>query len=222
MQGLKLVAALVAAVALTAFATATAFAIEPEWLPGAAGTVWTGATTGKLVLQLKGGGAFECEKATATGELLSKTNGLGLFTISNCTAFGLAALSLGDPAKTILVHVELLNCFITTSPLVGAILIKTLLVHVEIPTTGLLILLLESSFVAKISPKNTRTKNYTFTILQTAGVQEVKGCLNEAGTETLTESLLTEVDAKGGPLVSGVNAVGMSLTFTAVEQTFDD
>ena len=110
MRGFKLVATLLAVMALGAIAAATASAAQPEFLPGTAGTKFTGKSK-KAKLQVKEGATIECTGSEAEGELLGKTTALFIVTFKGCKSLGLAANSLGDAAGIIKVHVDSETCF---------------------------------------------------------------------------------------------------------------
>jgi hypothetical protein len=152
MRPLKLAGALIAVLALTALATATAGAAETlwHWLPGAEKSKFTTAN-GEGVLETVGKAKITCTKSTGTGELTKEmTLGVVTFDFTGCKADGLVPYnSLGDPSETVLVHAELHNCLIASGD--RGILFKVTPVHLEIPAVDEL-LILEGSFVALVEP----------------------------------------------------------------------
>jgi hypothetical protein len=211
MRILKLAGALVAMLAFSAVAVATASAAETlwRWLPGSVGetfegkqTVETGklTTASKLIILCKAGslllvGSELTEKEDAENK---KDATLGLATIhfEKCTAAGLAANSLGDASGVILVHIEIHNCVISEKPLEFGLLILPLLIHIEVPSAGLLIEILEKGlFIARIKPDVGDETKHNFLITaksKVAGVsQDPEKC--EGGEK---EVLLVKDDAK--------------------------
>jgi hypothetical protein len=217
MRLLKLTSVLGLAILLSAVATASA--LKPSFLPGKAATSFTGKS-GALVWQTKGGGAIACgasEISKGAGELLGSTSLLFVATFTKCAFAGITMNSLGDASGIILVHMEGETCTISTSPLVGGLLLKPLPLHLEVPSTKLL-LTLEGSFVGTLSPENKSTLVITPTFTQKEGKQTVEGCLNEAGTKVEPETLLWGADG-GTPVQTALEFKEDSLTF-AVAQEF--
>ncbi len=213
MRAFKLISALVAVLALTAIAASTASATETLWelLPGIEGETFT-AKSGKATLQEKGKLTIQCQESSILlkdSSIVGTTHTLFLAIIhfgNKCTAAGLATNSLGDPAGFILVHVEIHTCIISTSPLVGGLLITVLPLHLEVPSVKLLVEV-TGSLVVPITPNETKTKNYKLDVKQTAGVQEVHLCLG--GSE---ETLLSSDDG-AGPVQAGQEALSSEVSF---------
>jgi hypothetical protein len=213
MRGIKLVSAVVIALALTAVVSATAFAANPEFLPGTAGAKFTGKS-GKATLAIKGGSTITCKESVVekgNGELLGPKTGLAIIDFKGCTAFGLPANTLGDAKEIILVHVETELCTISLVPLVVGIIFTPLPVHIEIPSVGLLVSV-TGSFVGSLTPLNTLTTTYTLTIAQSGGVQAIEKC--EGGA---ARTLLSSVDG-GANTQSGEEAEKGTLTFEVAEE----
>ncbi len=213
MRAFKLISALLVVLALTAIAASTASAAETLWeiLPGNEGETFT-AKSGTAILQEKGGLAIKCQESSillVDSSIVGTTKTLALAIIhfgNKCQAAGLATNSLGDPANFILAHVEIHTCIISTSPLVGGLLIKILPLHLEVPSVKLLIEV-TGSLVVPITPNETETKNYKLEIKQAAGEQGIKLCLGGA-----EESLFSSDDGKL-PVQAGQEAVGAELSF---------
>ncbi len=213
MRVFKLISALLVVLAFTAIAASTASAAETSWelLPGLEGETFT-AKSGKALLQEKGGLAIACQESSVSlvdGKIIGGTHTLILISIhfgNKCTASGLAVNSLGDSAGFILVEVDIHTCIISTSPLVGGLLIKVNPLHLEVQSVKLLIEV-TGNLVAAFTPNETKTKNYKLDLKQKAGAQEVKLCLGGA-----EETLLTADDGKG-PVQSGLEATNLELSF---------
>jgi hypothetical protein len=209
MRVLKLVAALIVLPVLSAVAVATASAAETlwRWLPGAAKTAFTG-TSGKSLLQVKGGLSITSAKSKTTGEITEGSNlGLALITFETTTTAGLPINSLGDASGIVLVHAELHNCLIKAGD--RGLLIKVLPLHLEVPTTKLLITL-EGSYIALVG--GSKGKMFTLAIEQKEGKQTIEKC--EGGT---ADTLLTSDDGAGF-VQTGAEAKEAAITFTSVEQ----
>ncbi len=212
MRTFKLISALIMVLAFTAIVASTASAAETLWLflPGLEGETFT-AKSGKLTLQEKTGAAIQCQETSISlvdGTIVgtTKTLALAILHIGKCAVTGITFNSLGDPAGIVLKHVEIHTCIISTSPLVGGLLIKLLPLHLEVPAAKLLIEI-TGSFVAPITPNETKTKKYKLDIKQIAGLQEIKLCLG--GSE---ETLLVSDDGKE-PIQSGLEAENFELSF---------
>jgi hypothetical protein len=212
MRILKLAGALIAVLALTAVATATASATEIlwPWLPGAEGTKFTGKSA-KATLQIKGSGSITCAESSAEGEIQKeKTLGLAVINFGKaCTIAGLPVNSLGDASGTILVHVEIHNCLIATGRY--GLLIKVLPLHLEIPSTKLL-LSVEGALIAEVTPANKKAAKFNLVVEQKEGKQTIEKC--EGGT---AQTLLTSLD--GGEFkVSAEEAKEGTITFTTEQE----
>jgi hypothetical protein len=213
MRTLKLVGALVAALAFTAVATATASAAETLWelLPGATGTTNTGKSS-KATLQTKNAekATTTCTASTAEGEITGeRTLGLEFVHFTGCSTAGNKINSLGDEPGIILVHIETHNCLIAAGD--AGVLVKVLPLHLEVPATGLLISV-QGSFVALVSPNKTKGKEFTLTVAQKAGQQSITKCEGGKSEEKL------ETSSDGGEFVqSGIEAKE-STCATASEQ----
>jgi hypothetical protein len=210
MRVFKLIGVAALMLVLSAIAVGTASA---SVLPGTKGTTITGSS-GKATLQVKGGATINCTASTTKGEVLSTEESLVLITFTTCSAFGLAANSVGDAAKTILVHVEAGSCS-TEKGAKQFILFKLLPVVIEIPSTKLT-LEVTGDVLGVVTPANKKAKSFTVALEQKEGKQAFTEC--EVGGKKVTHSLLTSVDA-GTATVSGQEAVEGKLEFSA-EQEF--
>jgi hypothetical protein len=216
MRTVKLASALIAVLALTALAAATAGAAETlwHWLPGAEKSTFTTAN-GEGVLETVGKASIKCAKSTGTGELTKEmTLGVVTFDFTECKADGLVpANSLGDPSETILVGVDLHNCLIAAGD--RGILFKLLSpLHLEIPATDELVIV-EGSFVGLVEPFEPKKaqKEYTLNIKQKGGKQEIEKC--EGGTK---ETLKSEFNENKKPEESGEEAKGATVKFTIAQE----
>ncbi len=213
MRVFRLIVVLATVLAVAAIGVTTASA---SILPGVKGTKITGKS-GKATLQVKEGTKGEkpgpsitCEKSTtASGEVLSTTEALAVITFENCTTLGLATNSLGDPVKTILAHVEVTDC--PDTPTGRALEFKLLPLHLEVPSTKLL-LLVEGSVLGLITPVGKKATTFTLTIEQKEGKQAVEKC--EGGT---AKTLTTSIDGSAA-IQSGQEAKEGTLTFAAEEE----
>lgn len=214
MRTLKLACALGAALGLALVATAAANAAETLWLwlPGATGTKFTGKSA-KVSLQIKGSGTVTCKETFSNGELTGEQT-LGLATIdfgNNCTAGGLPANSLGDASGTILVHAEIHNCRITANN--HGVLFKFLPLHIEVPSTKLLILV-EGSYIAETAFLNIKLGTHPLLVEQKEGKQAIENCEGgPKGGYTLTTSL-----DGGEPKQTAIEAKEGTITWTSSEQ----
>ncbi len=189
-------AAIVAVVALSALAAATSSAALPEFLPGNAGEKFTGKS-GAGTLEVPPEGPIVCAKDTVTGENTgaTKKTALAIIDFTGCKVFGIVnAQSLGDPAGTILVHVELELCYINKATKEVGVLTEVLPVHIEV--FGKL-LLIKGDQVAKITPVGKSTKEFKLTYEQSKGKAKPAGC------EGKTEEYLTIINEEGAGKPSG-------------------
>lgn len=187
MRKLKVLgAAIIAVVALSALAAATASAALPEFLPGNAGEKFTGKS-GPGTLEVPPELPIVCKADTVTGENTgtSKKTGLALVSFTGCTALGfIGAHSLGDPEGTILVHVELELCYINKAAKEVGVISEVLPVHIEVAGK---LLVVTGAQVAKITPLNKSTKEFKLEYKQKEGKPEPKGC--EGAEKKLTTSI---------------------------------
>lgn len=212
MRVIRATAVVTASIALGLLAT-SASAAETLWslLPGTTGTTFTGKS-GKVTFQIKGSGSFISSSSEASGEITAeKTLGLEVDTYVKSTLGGLPVNSLGDAAGVVLVHYELHHCLIGGGPLAGW-LRKMLPLHLEVPSTKLL-LTMEGSQIAQLTPNKTKSKTFNLIVEQKEGKASIEKC--EGGTAL---TLLTSLD--GGAFVqSAQEAKEASVTFTTEQET---
>jgi hypothetical protein len=212
MRVMKMIGALLLVVAFAAIGTATASAAETLWkmLPGTKGTTFTGKS-GKATLQIKGSGSITCPSSSTTNGELTEEQTLALATIEfiKCTIGGLPINSLGDGSGIILVHLEIHDCTISAGK--AGILIKILPLHLEIPSTKLL-LSVEGSLITELTPNKTKSKTFSLIVEQKEGKQAIEKC--EGGSAlTLTTSL------DGGAFIqSAEEAKEGTLTFASEQE----
>jgi hypothetical protein len=132
---------LVLTMALVAVAATAASAANPEFLDNVLGNTFT-AKSGEARL-ISGGLTIVCKKDKVTLENGKVTSGKSVSTVvdfEECTIAGLAANSLSDPVKTILVAATGELCFIgvAAEKHVG-ILFTITPVHIEVPALSELI-----------------------------------------------------------------------------------
>jgi len=222
MQRFKLLGvAILAVVALSAIASASASAAElPEFLPGNAGEKFTG-TSGAGTLEVNALEKITCSSDTVTGENVgtTKKEASATVTFKGCSAFGIAgAKSLGEAEGTIVAHVKLKLCYINISTKEPGVLTKVEKpVHIEVAGK---LLVVEGDQVAKISPSNTKTKEFKLTYEESGGKPKPDGCQveKEKKVELLNEHLTTAVN-EGTPVESGEQTVETT-TYTNA-QTLD-
>ncbi|HUA74307.1 MAG TPA: hypothetical protein VL988_06070 [Solirubrobacteraceae bacterium] len=213
MRGPRLLASLLAALALGACAASAAFA-EPEFLPGKAGTTLTGKSK-KVKLQAKAGGTIECTASKTEGELTSKTTESLLLDLEGCKALGLKANSPGDVGGVILINATAELCFVNLSPLEAGLIVKpTSAIIIDIPATGEE-LEIKNDFVGKIEPINTSSFGGQIVISQKGGVQSIDGCRN--ASNELVKHSLTMAENGGTPKQSGLEVVEGTIAY-AIEQ----
>jgi hypothetical protein len=191
MRMFKIIGALALVLAFSAIGVATASAEETLWklLPGSVGETFT-TSSGKATLEGLAGSKITCLKSTGTGELLETgaiekkdaTLSLATITFTGCKVENLLPVnSEGDAKEVILAHLEIHNCMIKAGDF--GLLIKTLPVHLQVPSVNLLIKV-EGAFVA-LAKATADKKVFELNATQTKGDQEFTKC--EGGTaETLT------------------------------------
>jgi hypothetical protein len=206
------VAALMAA--LTAIMATSASA---SILPGTAGVKITGSS-GKATLQVKGGASITCKTSSSTGEVKSSEESLVLITFNECTTGGLPVNSVGDAAKTILVHVEAGTCHDAAGN--QYILFLLLPLKLEVPSVKGLTLEITGDVNGKVTPAAKKAKEFTVEFKQKEGVQEVgpTECENSKKEKFTKHFLLTSTNG-GTAVQSGQEALEGKLTFSA-EQEF--
>jgi hypothetical protein len=179
-------AGIMAILAMSALAS-TAFAVNPELLPGTAGTTYSGSN-GKATLATERKGTIECSTNKDSGELTGTKTGTFTINFETCTVFKVVgAHSLGDPENHILTGGTTELCTISTSPLEVGIVLHPKEVHIEV--AGKLVLV-KGSVIGKFVKKS--TTEYELNFEQSAtGVQKIQHCVTNEGRELAKETLLT-------------------------------
>jgi hypothetical protein len=229
MRAFKLISVLALALALTAIAAATASAANTvEFLPGAAGTKFTDSSKEAVLrshLLLEGKEEevkIVCEKTTSNGELVNAKEAKMTFDFLNCKGEpgGLGASTAGDPAKTILVKATAKSCIISTSPLVGGLLIKPEPVVITFATTNLTIEV-TGDVLGRLLPENgAAAKLLTLDLNAPSGKQEFKECKDDSAEASKVEELKAKTDT-GVALPATQEAKGALLQFVSVAQVWD-
>jgi hypothetical protein len=226
MRAFKLISVLALALALTAIAAATASAANTvEFLPGEAGTKFTDSSKTAVLAShaLVEGKEAEvkiiCEKTTSSGQLLSTKEADITFDFLGCKGEpgGLGASTAGDPAKTILVKAVAKSCIISTSPLVGGLLIKPEPVVITFATTGLTIEV-TGDVLGRLLPENgAAAKLLTLDLNLKGSAQEFKECKDDSAETSKVEELKAKTDT-GVALPATQSAEGALLQFVSVAQ----
>jgi hypothetical protein len=216
MQRLKILClAVMAMVAVTAVASATAFAL-PTMLaagsePSASHIVKFGGGSKKAVLTKKGGGTITCNESTSTSEMSSAH--LGTFDIlfkGNCEAAGVACKSEDSTeARNILSRGTFHLVYDTLGATLGqaGIAIAFLLKPVKIKCGALTTIEVQGCDLALVTPINTDIPaggKATLIVEQAGGANKETRYFNEAGTP-LNCSLLSSENG-GGFISSGEEA----------------
>ncbi len=196
MRASKLIGVLIFALAFSALGVATASAAEKLWklLPGSAGETFTGSSGKVTFTSSSSGSTITCNKSKITlanASLLEEgstegkdaTLALAIMDLEACSSAGLAINSVGDPAKTILVHLEIHTCLVKANDF--GLLFKWLQVHEEVPATGKLLLLRGAVIGLFEGKEGTKAKAFGVNVAAPGNVQEIKLC--EGGTENQLE-----------------------------------
>jgi hypothetical protein len=231
MRIFKLTGVLALALALAAISAATASAANTvEFLPGAAGTKFTGSSkevvlSSHLLLEGKEEPVkFICEKSTSNGELVNAKEAKLTLDILGCKGEpgGLGASTAGDPAKTILVKATAKSCIISTSPLVGGILIKPEPVVITFATTNLTIEV-TGDVIGRLLPENGAAAKLLTLDLNAPGTppaQEFKECKDDSAETSKVETLKAKTDT-GVVLPATLETKGALLQFVSITQVWD-
>ncbi len=174
MRVFKLAGALAAFLALAAVAAASVSAAI-GFLPGAAGTTFSG-TTGEFKLK-SAAGTIICKSGAITGELLSSTEGTATITKKECSVAGLEVRGLvnAEKSKEVTSTAKLKVCTVSTSPLVIALDIRPEPIHIEVPAAKLLNLA-EGDYLALVEPANNKGTGFTLKVAEKEGKQEDRIC----------------------------------------------
>jgi hypothetical protein len=197
MQRLKMVGmALVALLAITAIASATASAALPEFSPATnSGTSKGGKAKFE---QVKGLAAVECEKSTGTQKITGPKVGSFTEKFEGCKApLSGKCTGLGDTtAGTITTGGAFDLRYIKISPVDVGVLFLINETHFECEKLIELVSV-KGCVVGLITPANSKTKVFTVQLKQTKGVNEF--------TEVLTEKATKETEKEGCKLLSEMN-----------------
>jgi hypothetical protein len=185
---------ILAVVALSAIASATASAALPEFNPGSTGTKFTGTSGAGTLSTAAKATLIECTSDEVKGELTgAKKQGTAKIDFKGCKSFGIVGTkSLGDAEGVILVEALLELCYINKANKEVGVLTEvpsSKPVHVEV-AGKLLIILGDAVGVLKAAAVEPTTK-YTITYKQKGGKQEPAGC------EGKTENLLVQENETG-------------------------
>jgi hypothetical protein len=200
-------ATIVGLLALAAIASASAFAVAPEFLPNPAkGTTFKG-TSGKGELQIKGGGTIKCESDTSTGEITGQKALTATVTFKECKALGFAANSAGDASGVILTALSGELCELAkASKTVGADLTLPANVVIEVPVAKQKIEV-KGSVIGEIKPVGKKQSTGELVFTQKEGVQVPTKC--EGGAEQILLAKEAEKEFK-----QAGEATTESLTFS--------
>jgi len=219
MRKFKLAGTSIAALALTSLAIAPTASSEitlKKALPGSAGTHFSGSS-GKVAFQIKGSGTITCKESKLTekeSELLVPQLALYVSTLSGCKAFGLSAKALADAAGVLLVHWHLHFCRGPHGE--HMVILEPLPIHVEIPSTALLVTI-RGSVVAELKPVGAEpTKTWEVIVAQKEGVQSIEKC--EGGVALKLES---EVDGSGKFIQTGLESEKETLEFAVAQEMME-
>ena len=163
---------MVLVMALFAVAATAASAANPEFLDNVAGNTFTiKSGAGKLKA-----GAFtlECKADTGKGEITGAKTVSITIDLENCTLLGLAANSLGDPAKIILVAATGTLCYISKAAKTVGVEFTLTPAHTEIPSIGELVEISGTEF-GDVQKVNTLSTANTVTINETTSKEKCEG-----------------------------------------------
>jgi hypothetical protein len=212
---------IIATVALSAIASATASAALPEFLPGNAGEKFTG-TSPSGTLEINALEKITCSSDSVAGENVgaTKKEASATVTFKGCSAFGIAgAKSLGEAEGTIVSKVKLKLCYINIAKKEVGVLTKVASpVHIEVAGK---LLVVEGDQVAKITPTNVKTKEFKLTYEESGGKPKPDGCQveNEKKEVVLENEHLASSVNEGAAKESG-EATTETTTYEK-EQTLD-
>ncbi len=152
-----------------------------------------------------------CPVSVWSGEILSTSEALAVITFGEnvkgkmCTTAGLPVNSLGDAAGVILMHVEIRECLSSASTLE----LKLLPVHLEVPSTKLL-LVMEGTALGTVT-SGVKQSTFALTVSQSGGKNSIETCGKE--------KLILETSTDGGAFVqTGAEFLSASLTFGAPQE----
>ncbi|HXN37319.1 MAG TPA: hypothetical protein VN892_04720, partial [Solirubrobacteraceae bacterium] len=207
--GAAITAILTLTALLSALTATTAAAAQPEFLPGTAGTKFT-SKSGSRKLEAEGAPTIECKEGEDEGVLLSSTESLVTIDFLGCKILGLVgAHSLGDKTEVILVHGNLLLCYINKekSEIGAALHIQP--VHLEAAKE---LILIEGIAIGKITPYKSKKLAFLISWKSSGSTQEVKKCEGSTTEETLTSK------TNGGTAVKAGENTEDTIGFLVTEQ----
>ncbi len=201
--------ALLAALALSAVASATASAALPEQSP----------TSGTFTIS-SGAGTFEtlkkesvkCTKDKGTGEITGAKTDKSKITFEGCTGpFGVKCNSTGEAAGNIKIEINSEVVYLNkATKSTGEKL--ALASEVEIKCTALATLKVRGATLCPVTPINTKATVFTITCKQTSGKQEFREYENEKGEKV---KAITETSKNGGAFEESGLQDTDTLTFAA-------
>jgi hypothetical protein len=183
MRKAKLIwAAVLAMVAVSAVASATASAAAPEF------TVKTKFTdtSGSGTLALTGGNTIVCRKDKSSGEITGGKTVTDTIEFEECTIFGfIGAESLGASNEKIIVKAKGELCFISESAKQVGMFLEPEPVHIE--AAGALAKV-EGTLVGEVTPSGRKTKTGELKIKTSGGKQEFTKCGTKTASLTGSEN----------------------------------
>jgi hypothetical protein len=156
--------AIVAVFALGAMLASTAFAL-PSFLPGTAGTTWTGSAVGETELQSTSAlAAVKCKTASAEGSFTNNAEGPFHIDFKECTAAGGKCTGAGESSGVILALGTDHLVWDALTTLSAAILFSIEpSVHFTCTVLGVeLLVLVSGSVLCKIKTPGTKKATYEF------------------------------------------------------------
>jgi len=207
--GTAITAILTLTALLSALTAATATAAQPEFLPGTAGTKFT-SKSGSYKVEAEGEPTIECKEDEDEGVLLSSTEALVTIDLLKCNVLGLVgAHSLGDKTEIILVHGNLLLCYINKAKEEIGAALHIQPIHMEAAKE---LILLEGIAIGKITPYKSKKLAFLISWKSSGSAQEFKKCEGSTTEETLTSK------TNGGTAVKGGENTEDTIGFLVTEQ----
>lgn len=186
---------LVALLAISAFATATASAALPE-LVNAEGKELVKkkytATGGKGKFQTEKNGTIECSKSTATGEVTGPKTGTTTVTFTGCAFSGISCKTSGAKAGEIITKATSKLVYVKKETKETGLDLEA--TESTIECTALQKLKVRGSVIGVVTPINTVTSELTLTFKETSGKQEPSEYENEEGKKVKD---ITEAEGSG-------------------------
>jgi hypothetical protein len=172
--------AVMAVLALSVVAAATASAAEIEQVP-ASGKFKI--SSGKGIFETSGGnGAIECSKDTGSGEITGAKTDKSTITFEGCSSSGISCNTSGAKSGDVVIEINSeLSWLSKSAKTVGEDL--KLAKEETIKCSAFETLKVKGSTICPISPTNKKTLTFTITCSQSKGKQEFTELENEAGTK---------------------------------------